>query len=213
RRAFAALGLEAAFARAVAAVVQPGVEFGHDSVVPYAPEKARALSAVLDRLPGFVFEAHSTDYQTPEALAALVRDGFAILKVGPGLTFALREALYGLDHIASALDGRPPSLQPAMEALMLARPEHWAKYYPGTPDEQRIQRHFSYFDRIRYYWPAAAEPVARLLARLEGRRLPETLLSQYLPGLAGPTPHALLLAAVQRVLAQYHAATRETAHG
>src|SRR5690606_31133218 len=108
RRAFAALGLEAAFARAVAAVVQPGVEFGHDSVVPYAPEKARALSAVLDRLPGFVFEAHSTDYQTPEALAALVRVGFAILKVGPGLTFALRVALYGLYHIASALDGRPP---------------------------------------------------------------------------------------------------------
>jgi CHAD domain-containing protein len=37
-------------------------------------------------------------------LAALVRDGFAILKVGPALTFALREALYGLDLIAAALD-------------------------------------------------------------------------------------------------------------
>ena len=58
-------------------------------------------------MPQFVFEAHSTDYQPPEALAALVRDGFAILKVGPGLTFALREALYGLDHIAADLDGEP----------------------------------------------------------------------------------------------------------
>ena len=40
-----------------------------------------------------------------------MRDDFAILKVGPGLTFALREALYGLDQIAAALDGRPPELQ------------------------------------------------------------------------------------------------------
>ena len=43
-------------------------------------------------MPGMVFEAHSTDYQPAAALAALVDDGFAILKAGPGLTFALREA-------------------------------------------------------------------------------------------------------------------------
>ena len=105
RRAFAARGLEAAFAGRSPSSSSPGVEFGNDSVAVYRPEAARALSAALARLPGFVFEAHSTDYQPPEALAALVRDGFAILKVGPGLTFALREALYGLDHIAAVLDG------------------------------------------------------------------------------------------------------------
>ena len=154
RQAFAAQGQTAAFARAIAAVVQPGVEFGNDAVVPYRPEKARALGAALTAIPGFVFEAHSTDYQPPEALAALVRDGFAILKVGPALTFALREALYALDHIAAVLDGEPPALQPAMENLMLAHPEHWEKYYHGTPDELRVQRHFTYSDRIRYYWPS-----------------------------------------------------------
>ena len=37
---------------------------------------------------GLVFEAHSTDYQPPEGLARLVSDGFAVLKVGPALTFA-----------------------------------------------------------------------------------------------------------------------------
>ena len=37
------------------------------------------------------------------ACAQLVEDGFAILKVGPELTFVLREALYGLDLIASDL--------------------------------------------------------------------------------------------------------------
>lgn len=93
QKAFAARELQGAFERAVGVVVQPGVEFGNDEVVVYQPAKARALSAVLSSIPQFVFEAHSTDYQPPEALAALVEDGFAILKVGPGLTFALREAL------------------------------------------------------------------------------------------------------------------------
>ncbi|TIM69083.1 MAG: tagatose-bisphosphate aldolase, partial [Mesorhizobium sp.] len=68
---------------AVGVVVQPGVEFGNTEIVPYAPAKATELVAVLHRMPQLVFEAHSTDYQPAEALNALVRDGFAILKVGP----------------------------------------------------------------------------------------------------------------------------------
>jgi hypothetical protein len=76
-------------------VVQPGVEFDHHKVIDYRPEKARALSAFIEAQPGLVFEAHSTDYQTPERLAQLARDHFAILKVGPGVTFALRERRCG----------------------------------------------------------------------------------------------------------------------
>ena len=90
RRAFAAAGAEQAFERAVAVVVQPGVEFGNANVIAYKPERAKALSAVLSHMPQFVFEAHSTDYQSAGALQQLVADGFAILKVGPWLTFALR---------------------------------------------------------------------------------------------------------------------------
>ncbi len=164
-------------------------------------------------MPQFVFEAHSTDYQPPEALAALVQDGFAILKVGPGLTFALREALYGLDHIAAVLDGGRPELQQAMEVLMLEKPEYWRKYYHGDDDAQRLQRHFSYSDRIRYYWPdpSAAAAVQRLRHRLADRAVPETLVSQYLAALypavaaghVAAEPSALLIAAVQRVLTIY----------
>ncbi|MEN5354458.1 class II D-tagatose-bisphosphate aldolase, non-catalytic subunit, partial [Luteimonas sp. TWI165] len=99
RDAFAAAGLQAAWTRVIASVVQPGVEFDHHQVIDYVPAAAHALSAAIEQVPGLVFEAHSTDYQTPEALAALVRDHFAILKVGPGLTFALREALWALDAI------------------------------------------------------------------------------------------------------------------
>ena len=219
RRAFAARGLDAAFARAIAAVVQPGVEFGNDSVAVYRPDAARALSRALASIPGFVFEAHSTDYQPPNALAALVRDGFAILKVGPALTFALREALYALDHVAAALDGEPPVLQQSMEDLMTANPAHWQEHLHGNPADLRRQRHFGYSDRIRYYWP---EPRARiavdsLLARLHGRRIPEMLVSQYLgalypdvaSGQISPEAGNLAIAAVQRILKQYRYAVTQ----
>ena len=215
RRAFAAVGAEAAFERAIGVVVQPGVEFGNANVVNYDRRKAASLSAVLTRMPQFVFEAHSTDYQPESALSALVEDGFAILKVGPAVTFALREALYGLDLIADALapDRGQASLHEAMDALMLREPNHWQKYYHGDLQEQRLQRHFSYSDRIRYYWPHpdAQAAVKRLEARLENVRIPETLVSQYLgalypavaTGIVEAKPKALTIAAVRAVLATY----------
>ncbi len=214
REAFAARGLADAFARVVALVVQPGVEFGHTDIVHFDPGKAEGLSRRLHRLPGLIYEAHSTDYQAGAALCALVDQGFAILKVGPWLTFALREALYGLDAIADVLDGHPPAgrLMAAMDEAMRDAPESWEKYYAGSPDELWLQRHFSYSDRIRYYWPSprAKAAVDDLMTRLSGRPIPAPLLSQYIPGRHGETragtAEAVLLEAVQAVLRIYHRA-------
>ena len=220
RQAFAALGLSDAFARAVGVVVQPGVEFASADVIAYRPDKARDLSASLDRMPGFVFEAHSTDYQPAAALQALVQDGFAILKVGPWLTFALREALYGLDAVAQVLAPRleGDGLSATMEALMLREPGNWQKYYEGTPDDLRLQRHFSFSDRIRYYWPhaTAQQAVDDLFARLGDRVIPNPLVSQYLgalyplveDGSLVATPRNLALASVVQVLERYDRACR-----
>ena len=215
RRAFKDAGLDAAFGRAVGVVVQPGVEFASTEVVPYDPEKAKPLVAALPSLPGFVFEAHSTDYQPARCLEALVKDGFAILKVGPWLTFALREALYGLDCIADALgqSAARERLPAAMEALMLKEPGNWRKYYEGSESELRFQRHFSFSDRIRYYWPHpdARAAVDRLFATLGDERIPDPLISQYLGGLypevangsLSAKPKALAIGAVQQVLLRY----------
>jgi D-tagatose 6-phosphate 4-epimerase len=216
RAAFAREGITAAFDRVVGLVVQPGVEFGNANVVPYNSAAAAGLVAALNTLP-LVYEAHSTDYQTAPALAALVRDGFAILKVGPGLTFVLREALYGLDHIADEMfPQRPATLRATMEKIMVAKPENWAKYYPGTPAHQHLQRHFSYSDRIRYYWadPQATAATADLMALFGDTNIPEPLISQYLAasypsvmtGQTHPTAPALIRAAITRVLAIYSAA-------
>ncbi|MCE6950685.1 D-tagatose-bisphosphate aldolase, class II, non-catalytic subunit [Cereibacter sphaeroides] len=215
REVFAREGLGDAFGRVLGFVVQPGVEFGNQNVIRYDPARAQALSHVLDDEPGLVFEAHSTDYQGTAPLARLVRDGFPILKVGPELTFVLREALYALDLIATDLrpgyGDRP--LMRVMEQVMCASPGHWLRHYPGEPAEQHVLRHYSLSDRIRYYWPEppAAEAVSRLVAALRGQRVPLPLLRQHLPAAQAFAdepldPEALLVWRVTQSLEAYHAA-------
>jgi len=213
REIFAEAGLSDALERVIAIVVQPGVEFGNENVLFYDRAKARHLADLLHETPGLLYEAHSTDYQTPAALKELVEDGFAILKVGPQLTFGLREALYGLDLIASDLlpDYGQRPLYAAMEALMLAQPKDWQGHYHGSAAEQRLQRHYSFSDRIRYYWnqPEALAAVDRLTSALSGKVVPLTLFRQHLPALAAYAgspldPQELLIAAVRNELANYH---------
>ena len=219
RRAFASAGIPHAFERVIALVVQPGVEFDHRQVLDYEQAKAKRLSGVLDTEPTIVFEAHSTDYQSPAALAALVSDGFAILKVGPALTFAMREALYGLDNVARECDPSwgDNALEPEMERIMLAEPKYWLDYYRGAPEQQRLLRHYSYSDRIRYYWPAedAKAAVSRLMAKLELPAIPDPLVSQFLPrcyeavrvGATAPRPLPLVLEAIRQAFLPYLKAT------
>jgi len=212
-RVFHDAGAEAAWRRVIAIVVQPGVEFGHEDVAVYDPSRARRLCASLDRMPGLVFEAHSTDYQPEISLRQLVQDGFAILKVGPALTFALRETLYALDAVAEILRLDGASLAGTMETIMTAQPKHWQSHYPGTAAQQRVLRHYSYSDRIRYYWPAPDARVAvdALLRWLHGVKIPETLISQYMPGLhervltrtIQSEPRNLLIESVRDVLRRY----------
>jgi D-tagatose-1,6-bisphosphate aldolase subunit GatZ/KbaZ len=215
RAAFRRSGLESAWERVIGLVVQPGVEFGDRTVHAYRPEKAAALSHWIESVPGIVFEAHSTDYQTPQALAGLVSDHFAILKVGPGLTFALREALFALEGIEiELLRGEPESrrshLQDVLEAEMLANPGNWQRYYPGSAQEQRLMRRFSLSDRIRYYWPAPAVQAAqsRLMANLREGILSPGVVSQYFPEWSDfsaepPTLECLIEGRIRRVLDGY----------
>ncbi len=223
RRAFHAQGLEAAWERVRALVVQPGVEFGDETVHEYDRAAAAPLARFIETVPGLVYEAHSTDYQTPAALRALVEDHFAILKVGPALTFAFREAVFALAAIEDEL--LPPearsNIVQALEEAMLRNPVHWEKYYRGDEPARRLKRKFSLSDRIRYYWPdlQAQAALARLIRNLEARPLPLTLLSQYLPrqyervrrGELDSAPAALLRDRVRDVLRDYDFACGQSA--
>ncbi|WP_027686040.1 D-tagatose-bisphosphate aldolase, class II, non-catalytic subunit [Rhizobium leguminosarum] len=215
RRIFAEAGLRQAFGRAIGLVVQPGVEFGNHNVILYDRSKIDALKSVLTEEPQFVFEAHSTDYQGTRPLTELVEDGFPILKVGPELTFVLREALYALDAIASDLlpDYGQRPLYAVMEALMLDQPGNWSRHYHGTNAEMRWLRHYSLSDRIRYYWASAEaqEAVRRLCEALRGQAIPLPLLWQHMPAAqdfadAPLDPEQVLIWRVTKSLADYHAA-------
>jgi D-tagatose-1,6-bisphosphate aldolase subunit GatZ/KbaZ len=208
-------GLDDVWPRVMALVVQPGVEFDHLHVVDYQRERTSELRQVLDDEPHMVFEAHSTDYQTVEALTALVEDHWAVLKVGPGLTFALREALFALAAIEAELiaEADRSHLPEVVERRMLAEPSQWTGYYPGSADEQRLARRYSYSDRLRYYWPDREVHSAQeqLLTNFGEVELPLPLISAHLPdqytrirrGELVAQPRALVIDHVRDVLRAY----------
>lgn len=206
--AFVTAGLQAAWERVLGVVVQPGVEFGDDFVLPYQPGAARALSQFIESQP-LVYEAHSTDYQEPEALAHLVRDHFAILKVGPALTFAFREAVFALAMIENELianEARSNIVQ-VLDDAMLKHSEHWKKYYRGDEREQAFKRRFSLSDRARYYWvqPVVQSALERLMKNLGTVVLPFSLLSQFV-GETGLSARQVIEERIARVLGTYAAA-------
>ena len=218
QEAFDTAGLADVFqTRVHGLVVQPGIEFDNSDVLRYRPEDSANLSRCLADTPGIVFEAHSTDYQTPAALAALVRDGFAILKVGPALTFAMREALYGLDRMAGFLGREGPTLVRTMEELMLAEPGDWAPYCRDDDRARAFERHYGLSDRIRYYWqqPQARVAEAQLLNWLSGSRIDTGMFRACLPQLWGNRieldekliPEQLIHLAIAKELRPYYAAT------
>jgi len=168
-------------------VVQPGVEFSDSKVFDYERGKTKALIAALPASPLLVYEAHSTDYQLCSSLRQMVEDHFAILKVGPELTFAFREAVFALADIEhemlSAKAARTSKVRDALEAAMLRNPSYWRDYYHGDEDQLRISRLYSYSDRCRYYWheQELKAEVNHLIENLTASPPIATLISQYLP--------------------------------
>jgi D-tagatose-1,6-bisphosphate aldolase subunit GatZ/KbaZ len=187
RAAFYQHGQASAWERVIAVVVQPGVDFGADTIFDYHPAKAHSLSDALSTHPRIVFEAHSTDYQSRDALAQMVRDHFAILKVGPWLTFAYREAILALSSIERELFSRTRKrtscVRDALEIVMLRDPTHWKSYYRGDEADVRRDLIYGLSDRCRYYWNHSdvQQEIARLFENLESTAIPLGLLSQFLP--------------------------------
>ncbi len=188
RTAFDKQNVPSAWDRVIGMVVQPGVEFSEDIIFDYDRKKAMALSSALPKHPNLVYEAHSTDYQQPAALAQMVEDHFAILKVGPWLTFAFREAVFALsliehEWLAHRKGVRISQVREALESAMLINPTYWRSYYHGSEDEERLARAYSYSDRCRYYWGDATvqKELAHLRANIDAWPPPLSLVSQYLP--------------------------------
>lgn len=179
-------GLDEAWNQVVGFVVQPGVEEKDAGCTPYDRSKAVDLMASIKEYPNFVFEGHSTDYQTKYALRELVEDGVGILKVGPGLSFAAREGLFALAYAEKEVFADQPEKQShfmeVLDAAMVANPVYYQKHYHGTPAEIAYRRKFSFSDRSRYYMPTEEVRKAQeVLFNNFKDGVPLGVLSQFMP--------------------------------
>ncbi len=215
-------GLVDIWERVIAVVVQPGVEFNSYSIEEYDREEARELSKTINKYPNLVFEAHSTDYQKGYKLKQMVEDGFAILKVGPALTFTLREGLYILNHIEQELydgvyDRQLSNLILIVEEVMKDNPDNWKGYYNGNRRDLKLARKYSLSDRSRYYWsnPVIQKSVELLIKNLGQKEIPLPLISQFMPlqykkirnGTLKNEPLALVKDRIKELLEDYRKAT------
>lgn len=188
KEAFSVHGLSCTWQNVIAVVVQPGVEFGDETIHEYNREAARDLCNALKNYPHLVFEGHSTDYQTASHLREMVEDGIAVLKVGPALTFALREGLFALNYIENEIfkfnpDIRLSNFISVLDDVMAKNPEYWKKHYHGNGYKVRLARKYSLSDRCRYYLPLkeVRESIGLLIKNLESVEIPMTLISEFLP--------------------------------
>jgi D-tagatose-1,6-bisphosphate aldolase subunit GatZ/KbaZ len=213
--AFTRRGLFSAWERVIAVVVQPGVEFNDEAIADYIPEKASALSKYILERERVVYEAHSTDYQTTDSLRQLASDHFGILKVGPELTFVMREAVFSLGRIEEEWidESRRSEIRDVIERAMVENPEYWKPYYRGNEVQMKVARAFSFSDRIRYYWPNSevSASLARLIENLSKSPAPLPLIAQYLPrqaeairaGVVKNDPNEIIRHKIQESLSRY----------
>lgn len=217
KRAFADENLQEAWKRIIGLVVQPGVEFDHHKIIHFEKDKALTLSQYIESDQQMVFEAHSTDYQRAKSLKQLVQGHFAILKVGPWLTFAMREALWGLANIeAEWVDKENCSnLKATVMDTMQGNPKYWQKYYTNN-SRKAFDCQYSFSDRIRYYWPdkEISSAIDKLITNIDTHTPPLTLISQYMPAqyeaiLSGGiqiNAKEMIFHKISQVLTQYSAA-------
>jgi len=202
-KAFKDQGVEDAFNYVFAIVVQPGVEEKDAGCTEYDRSKAVDLMKAIKDYPSLVFEGHSTDYQTKIKLRELVEDGVGILKVGPGLTFAYREALFGLAFAEKeCVDENSQShFMEVLDEAMVKDPKYYIKHYHGNEKEIAIKRKYSFSDRCRYYLPLKeVDNAIKILMDNFKDGVPLNLLSQFLPrqytkvreGLIANNPEAIV---------------------
>lgn len=185
RRMFTEAGVPEGWNDVIAVVVQPGVEFGDDQVFLYDRDAAKSLCARLKDYPEVVFEGHSTDYQSAKCLREMVEDGICILKVGPAITYGLREGLFALSMMEREL---VPAAEQAhfietLEEIMTENPANWQKHYHGSFHQLSLARRYSFSDRARYYIgdPKTVAAQEKLFRNLEKYPIPMNMLHQYMP--------------------------------
>lgn len=220
-KAFKDNGLDHAWSNVIGIVVQPGVEEKDSGCTEYDRAKAVDLCAAIRDYDNIVFEGHSTDYQTKIKLREMVEDGIAILKVGPGFTFMMRQALFALADIENELlKDKASHFKDVLDAAMLKDTKYWSKHYIGTEEEVALKRKYSFSDRCRYYMPVpeVKQAMQTMIQNLRTNGIPLNLLTQYMPiqytrvreGLLENDPEALIVDHICDSIDEYLYATHQS---
>jgi D-tagatose-1,6-bisphosphate aldolase subunit GatZ/KbaZ len=214
-RVFAEEGIADGMKDVIAVVVQPGVEFGDEQVFLYDHDAATELCGALKEFPQVCFEGHSTDYQSADCLKNMVQDGIAILKVGPALTYGLREALFALSLMEKELvpEEKQAHFIETLDKVMMENPANWQKHYHGDDKQLALARKYSFSDRCRYYigLPEVVDSMNVLFNNLREYRIPMNMLHQYMPlsylkvrdGIIPLDPKELALDGIQNFMSDY----------
>lgn len=220
-KAFKDNGLDHAWSNVIGIVVQPGVEEKDSGCTEYDRAKAVDLCAAIRDYDNIVFEGHSTDYQTKIKLREMIEDGIAILKVGPGFTFMMRQALFALADIENELlKDKASHFKDVLDAAMLKDTKYWSKHYIGTEEEVALKRKYSFSDRCRYYMPVpeVKQAMQTMIQNLRTNGIPLNLLTQYMPiqytrvreGLLENDPEALIVDRICDSIDEYLYATHQS---
>lgn len=170
-------GLEREFENTIAAVTAVGIKYSDFSVTHYNSRQTEELSNLVKNFyPHVVLEAHATDYQPRSCLRQMVADGVRILKVGPALTYRLKEALFSLSRIEHALAGINGFEESHFPEVLwrddVTKPALLQAYYTGEDLARKLKESFA--DRSRYYLSAVVveSAIHTLLLNLNGVDLP-----------------------------------------
>ena len=151
----------------------------------------------------------------------MVQDGIAILKVGPALTYGLREALFALSFMEKELvpEEEQAHFIETLDKVMLENPGNWKKHYHGDEKQLALARKYSFSDRCRYYigQPEVVDAMNRLFENLREYPIPMNMLHQYMPvsygkvrdGLLPLDPRELAMDGVTNILWDYELAVLE----
>lgn len=142
-----------------------------------------------------------------------------ILKVGPALTYGLREALFSLTMMEQELvpEEEQAHFIDVLENVMLASPGNWQKHYHGDEKQLKLARKYSFSDRARYYigQKEVTDAIEKLFANLRKYEIPMNMLHQYMPlqylkvrdGVIAKDPKALAIDGIVQFMHDYEYAT------
>ena len=213
-----AAGLPDIKERLPAARIFLGTGYDSENIIPFDSSLLKELGGCVCRDRSVVLEAPQTDFQSQIVLDKLVDNHFAVLSVGPELTYAMREALFSLALMENeTMLGKPgvylSNYIIELDRAMQSAPQHWQEYYTGNGFEQLVARKYSFYDRSRFFLENkdVRKMRKRLYDNLTANPVPLTVLRQFMPrqyervaaGELENKPKALVMDAVRYALHRY----------